>query len=154
CGGGDVLRRVVRLARRDGFVVTGVGIDPDERVLEVAHEAQALPGVEYRRQYSSELVREGARFDVAISNHLLHHLGPAELKGVIADTEALGERLSVHSDIMRRGEAYAAYAMGITPLAPGSLLRTDGLRSIRRSYARRELDAVLPNDWVVERPVP
>lgn len=154
CGGGDVLRRVVRRARREGFAVSGVGIDPDERALEVAHEAPMLAGVEYRRQYSTDLVREGARFDVVISNHLLHHLGPAELQGVLADSEALGQRLSLHADILRGRAAYAAYAVGITPLAPGSLLRTDGLRSIRRSYTAGELDAVLPHDWVVEQPVP
>ena len=36
CGGGDVLRRLARLARADGVEVVAVGIDPDERALEVA----------------------------------------------------------------------------------------------------------------------
>ncbi|MBK0419933.1 methyltransferase domain-containing protein [Leucobacter sp. CSA1] len=147
CGAGDVLRRLVRLARRDGFAVEGVGIDPDPRALAVAEEASAAGGVTYRKAYAHELVAAGERFDVVVSNHLLHHLGSSELDGLLADSEALAARLCVHSDIERSAVAYAAFAVGITPLAPGSFLRTDGLRSIRRSYTREELAARLPSGW-------
>lgn len=154
CGAGDVLRRVVRRARADGFAVEGVGIDPDERALEVAERASGLAHVHYRRAYSRELVEEGSRFDLVISNHVVHHLDSAQLDGVIADSDALATRLSLHADIARGRIAYAAYAVGITPLAPGTFLRTDGLRSIRRSYTAQELAAALPDDWAVEQPVP
>ena len=42
--------------------------------------------------------------------------------------------------------------MAVTPLAPGTFLRFDGLRSIRRSYTPAELDARLPQHWRVEQP--
>lgn len=151
CGAGDVLRRIVRLARRDGFAVEALGIDPDERALAVAANAEELHGVTYRRARSGDLVSEGARFDLVVSNHLLHHLGGAEFDAVMSDSELLADRLCVHSDIARGRLAYAAYAVGITPLSPGSFLRTDGLRSIRRSYTRPELAAALPSGWRAER---
>ena len=63
----------------------------------------------------------------------------------------------LHSDIARSRTAFAAYAAAITPLAPGSFLRTDGLRSIRRSWTPSELTRHLAADpayagWRVERP--
>ena len=154
CGGGDVLRRIVRLARADGFNVTGLGIDPDPRALEVARAAGAEPGLHYREAYAGELVGEGSRFSVGISNHLLHHLDSPGFAGMLRDSAALATDTCVHSDIARSRAAYAAYATGIAPLAPGSFLRTDGLRSIRRSYRRDELEASLSQGWRAESALP
>lgn len=154
CGGGDVLRRVVAAARRDGFAVEGVGVDPDARSIAVAEDASPVAGVTYRRIDSAALLREGARFDVVISNHVLHHLPADAVPGFLGECAALASRIAVLSDIRRSRAAYAAYAVGITPLAPGSFLRTDGLRSIRRSYTAAELAAVVPAGWVVERARP
>lgn len=151
CGGGDVLRRVVHLARADGHAVEALGIDPDERALRVALSAPSMPGVSFRRARSEDLAAEGERFDVVISNHVLHHLDDGDRAAVFADSERLARRVVVHSDIGRSRVAYAAYAVGITPFAPGSFLRTDGLRSIRRSYTREELTDVVPAGWSVER---
>ncbi len=151
CGGGDVLRRLVSLARADGIDVAATGIDPDERSLAVARR-HPTPGIEYLRVHSADLVAEGRRFDAVISNHVLHHLDSGQLAGLLADSDALSEGLVLHSDIARSRAAYAGYAIGITPLAPGSLLRTDGLRSIRRSFTAAELAALLPRGWRVERP--
>ncbi len=153
CGSGDVLRRLRALARADGIAVDALGIDPDPRSLEVARaQSPAQPGIRWRRAYSAELVTEGARFDVVVSNHVLHHLSAGELAAMIADSDTLSEGLVLHSDIARSRAAYAAYAVGITPLAPGSFLRTDGLRSIRRSWTSPELSDRLPEGWRVDRP--
>ena len=40
--------------------------------------------------------------------------------------------------------------VGVTPFAPGTFLRTDGLRSIRRSYLPAELAAELGAGWRVQ----
>ena len=154
CGGGDVLRGLVARARADGFDVTGVGIDPDERSLAVARAARPVPRIEYRLTDSTRLADSGERFDVTLSSHVMHHLTPAELRTVLEDSARLATRLALHSDIARSRLAYAAYAVGITPLAPGTLLRTDGLRSIRRSWTPAELAGLVPDGWLVERPAP
>lgn len=149
-GGGDVLRHIVSLARRDGFETQAVGIDPDPRAISFASRTQvAMPGVTYRLATSRELMKTGERFDIVISNHLLHHL--TDLNAVIADSTALATHLCVHSDIARSRLAYLAFALGVTSVSPGSFLRTDGLRSIRRSYTPAELLAQLPDGWCVDR---
>ena len=149
CGGGDVLRRLVRIARADGFTVEGLGIDPDPRAMQVAASAHPMPGVSYRQAYGRELVDEGERFDFVLSNHLLHHLDEDEFADLFEESEELAGVLSVHSDIARSRLAYAAFAVGALPVAPGTFLRVDGLRSIRRSYTADELRARLPDGWDV-----
>ncbi|WP_336992946.1 methyltransferase domain-containing protein [Leucobacter sp. VD1] len=153
CGGGDVLRRLLRLARRDGFTVEGVGIDPDPRAIDVAQARGAdSEGVRFRQSDSRALAAADERFELVISNHLLHHLDSAQLTGVLADSESLATRLCVHSDIARDPRAYAAFSVASAAVAPGTFLRVDGLRSIRRSYTRDELAARLPDGWRAEQP--
>lgn len=147
CGGGDVLRRVVHAARRDGFEVTGLGVDPDERAIATTRPMDA---VSYRAADSRRLLAEAAAFDIVISNHVLHHLDEHAFDAFVDESASLATTLCIHSDIRRASLAYAAYAVGITPISPGSYLRTDGLRSIRRSFTPRELSAVLPLGWRVE----
>lgn len=156
-GGGDVVVRLAAAARRDGLEVTWTGIDPDPRAHAVAVARGPLDGVTFRSADSALLVREGETYDAVLSNHVLHHLG-GTLPAFADESLALSRGIVLHGDIARSRRAYALYAVGITPFAPGTFLRTDGLRSIRRSYTRAELAAVLQDahagTWAVEAPAP
>jgi len=154
CGGGDVLRRVLASGRRDGFEVTGVGVDPDPRAIEVAKDGREQAGLHFRCTDAHALVDEGARFDVVISNHVLHHLDDGAFDGFVADSAALARELCVHSDLRRSRLAYGAYAVAVMPIAAGTFLRGDGLLSIRRSHTVRELAARLPPGWTAHRAAP
>lgn len=157
CGGGDLVLRLAAAARRDGIEVEWTGIDPDPRSYEVAVARGSVEDVTFRCTDAATLVAEGVTYDAVLSNHVLHHLG-AELPGFVAESLTLSHGLVLHSDIARSRLAYALYAIGITPFAPGTFLRTDGLRSIRRSYTPAELAAVLdeamPGTWAVHTPAP
>jgi len=158
-GGGDVPRALAAWAHRDGLDLDVTAIDPDPRAYDFAAGRLPVPGVRFRRAASAELVAEGERFDVVTSNHVLHHLAPAELDGLLADSAALATTLVVHDDIARSRRAYAAFAVATLPLAAApaarrSFVRPDGLLSIRRSYRAAELAAVVPPSWTVERLFP
>jgi 2-polyprenyl-3-methyl-5-hydroxy-6-metoxy-1,4-benzoquinol methylase len=146
-GGGDVPRNLARWARRDGIDLAVTAIDPDARAVE--HVARRPDGgVTFRRATSADLVAEGRRFDVVVSNHLLHHLDPAALQRVLADSERLARHLVVHNDLRRSPLAYGAYGVVTRPLARVSFLHDDGLLSIRRSYRPHEVADVRPG-WSV-----
>ena len=153
CGGGDVVVRLAGLAARDGLDVEWVGADPDPRALDAARE-RARPGVRFVSRGSTELLAAGEEFDIVLSNHVLHHLDATQLRGFVDDSRALARSAVLHADIARGRLAYGLYAVGITPLAPGTFLRTDGLRSIRRSYRPDELARTLGAPWRVETPAP
>lgn len=76
----------------------------------------------------------GERFDVVVSNHVLHHLGDTERDAFLRDSAALAVSRSVHSDIRRSAAAYRLYAVGSVLVTAGTFIREDGLRSIRRSF--------------------
>nr|WP_260856350.1 methyltransferase domain-containing protein [Microbacterium sp. BH-3-3-3] len=153
CGGGDVLVRLADLAARDGFALECVGADPDPRAIAAARE-RARPGVRFVAKDSRELIAAGERFDLVVSNHVLHHLDAAALASFTSDSLALSTGTVLHADIARGRLAYALYAVGIAPLSAGTFLRVDGLRSIRRSYRAPELAAALGSPWRVETPAP
>lgn len=155
CGGGDVIARLAARAAADGIRADWLGVDPDPRALATARLRRG-PGLRFRCTDSAGLLAEGERFDLVISNHVLHHLGDAQLRDFAADSMALSTGLVLHSDIERSRAAHALYGIGITPLAPGTFLRTDGLRSIRRSYRAGELSAALAptGHWHVRRTTP
>lgn len=153
-GGGDLARALLRRSRRDGFAVHVTAVDPDARAHAWASGRPPTPGLELLRATSGELVRRGRRFDVVLSNHLLHHLDAGELDAVLADSEVLAARRSIHSDIRRSPVAYGLFSAGTLPFFPRSYIRPDGLASIRRSYTPDELAAALRPGWQVRTQVP
>ncbi|WP_317451973.1 methyltransferase domain-containing protein [Microbacterium sp. NIBRBAC000506063] len=125
-----------------------------------AREHGRMPGLTLRALHSAELVDAGERFDLVISNHLLHHLQPAELHGLLRDSLHLlaSGGLALHRDIARGRLAYVGFALATAPLPSThrrrSFIRADGLTSIRRSYRRGELTEVVPAGWTVRSAFP
>lgn len=156
-GGGDLVLRLADRAGRDGFSVEWTGIDPDPRAHAVAVERGHPANVAFRIAATGDLADEGESFDAVLSNHVLHHLGSGAA-GFAEASRDLSRGIVLHGDIARSPYAYGLYAVGITPFAPGTFLRTDGLRSIRRSYTRdeleRELDAAAPGAWSIDTHAP
>ena len=157
-GGGDVSRALARRARRDGLAVAVTALDADARAIRWARERGG--GVEYRHAFTSELVDAGERFDVVISNHLLHHLAGDDLSALLQDSVVLArdDGLVLHRDIARSGFAYWGFAAGTLPFARNllaeSFIRDDGLTSIRRSYTAREIATTVPDGWQVRKAFP
>lgn len=159
-GGGDLPRRVRRWAERDGVRVEAVGIDPDPRAVAFAAGRGAPAGVRFVRASSRDLRDADERFDVVLSNHVLHHLGDDDRDALLADSERLlrDGGVAVHGDIERSRAAYLAFAAATWPLQSSLLrdtfIRPDGLTSIRRSATAAELRAALPAGWRVRRAFP
>ncbi|MFE5670579.1 methyltransferase [Agromyces sp. NPDC056523] len=158
-GGGDLPREILRHAERDGLRLEIVAIDPDERAVRYASR-HASPRFHARVATTADLVAEGETFDVVWSNHVLHHLTPAELGALLADTERLVAPggIGVHGDIERGRAAYLGFWAATLPFAwnalAGSFIRPDGLTSIRRSHTASELAAAIPSGWRVKRGFP
>ncbi|MBT1004068.1 methyltransferase domain-containing protein [Paenarthrobacter sp. DKR-5] len=153
CGGGDVAFDLVRWAARDGIELAVTAIDPDERALAFSTAHPQAGAVTFRRATSADLVKEAATFDFVVSNHVLHHLGDAELTGLLADSKQLCRRLALHNDIERSPAAYLLFFLGALPFR-GSFIRRDGLTSIRRSYTVQELERAAPEGWSARRLAP
>ncbi len=150
CGGGDIARGLAQWAADDGLDLRITAVDPDARAHNYALRQPPVPGLEYRRVFSADLVAEGLTFDLVISNHVLHHLTGSQLQELMKDSEVLARRLAVHSDLERNTLSYALFSAGTLPFFHGSFIRGDGLTSIRRSYTAAELRAAVRPGWSVE----
>ena len=145
CGGGDVSGALLRWAGADGFALRATGIDPDERAARYA-QSEGPSGVRFERAHSRELLERGERYDLVVSNHLLHHLDDENLAGLLADSAGLARRLALHNDLRRSDLAYAAFGLG-WPLFRDSFITPDGLTSIRRAFTPAELRSLAPPGW-------
>ena len=159
-GGGDVSRALAQRLHRDGVRAEIVALDADARATAWASRQRAVSGVHYVTATSRELAEAGERFDVIVSNHLLHHLDEPTLLGVLVDSERMlrPHGLALHADIARSRAAYASFdtltRVPARPLLAGSFIRADGLTSIRRSFTPAELAAIVPTGWRVETMAP
>ncbi|WP_300266737.1 methyltransferase domain-containing protein [Microbacterium sp.] len=157
-GGGDVSRAIAAWASKDALPITVTALDADPRAIQWARGRGSA--VEYRCAYTGELADADERFDVVISNHLLHHLSGDELAGVLRDCARLvGDGgIVIHRDIERSRFAYRAFAAATWPFAAtllaDSFIRVDGLTSIRRAYTADELASTAPSGWRVRRAFP
>ncbi|UOE43237.1 methyltransferase domain-containing protein [Agromyces larvae] len=159
-GGGDLPRRLLRWAAADGLRLEALAIDPDERAMAFATSQPATPGLRFAATTSRALADADERFEVVVSNHVLHHLSGQEFGALLADSERLTAAggVAVHGDIERSRLGYAAFAAGTWPFAGNlladSYIRADGLTSIRRSHTAAELAPALPAGWRVRRAFP
>ena len=109
---GDIPLSLSRWARHDGLDVAVMAVDPDPRATDFLGSSPD-DRVEFRQAGSADLVAEGRRFDVVVSNHLLHHLDAAALQALLADSERLATRLALHNDLRRSGTEAPAQALRI-----------------------------------------
>jgi 2-polyprenyl-3-methyl-5-hydroxy-6-metoxy-1,4-benzoquinol methylase len=149
CGGGDLVLRLAAWAAQDGIKLELCAVDPDARALAFMASRARPPNIRLLRASSRDLVKAGERFDIVLSNHLLHHLAAAEVADLCQDTEQLTERFALHNDICRSDLAYLSFAL-LGLVFHRSLISVDGLLSIRRSFTTAELQAITVAPWRVE----
>jgi 2-polyprenyl-3-methyl-5-hydroxy-6-metoxy-1,4-benzoquinol methylase len=145
CGGGDVLRYLARLARRDGLSVLFVGIDPDPRAIAFAR-GQRNPSDVCFEQADLCGYKPPSGFDLVISNHVLHHLKAVEIPVFCSACERLAVVKVVHNDLCRNDLALALFPV-VGGWFRGSYILEDGLRSIRRAFTTQELMQLAPPGW-------
>lgn len=148
-GGADVPRALARWAARDGLRLVTTGIDPDPRAVAFARRRPLPETVDVRCASAADLAAAGESFDVVVSNHLLHHLPDPAVRELLDDSARLAHGIVVHNDLVRARRAYALWWLGSAPLAPGTFVRIDGLRSIRRAWTPSELQDLAPPGWDV-----
>lgn len=154
CGGGDIIKLIDRLAKKDGIELQITGIEPDERAIQFLSDQTWPSNISFIKASSNDLVEEDRSFDIVISNHLVHHLKQHELKMICKHAEKLSSKKVIFNDIERSDIGYASFKAAATPLFRNSFIVEDGLTSIKRSFRKDELQQALPNGWEVQRQFP
>ena len=153
-GGGDIPIALARWAERDRLDIAITAIDPDPRAYDFVRSLEHVGRVSFQNIGSSRLVEEGQKFDIVISNHLLHHLDREEFHQLLEESKKLSNERVLFNDIERSDLGYLLFNLLSRPLFRSSFITHDGLTSIRRSYTLEELREAAPADWKVERLFP
>lgn len=153
-GGGDLPVKLSRWAESDGIKLRITAIETDLRAYEFVQNLETPSNITFRHISSTELSKEGHRFDFVISNHLLHHLGQDELNSLMAESQKISTQMVLFNDLERSDLGYLAFNLLSRPLFRNSFITHDGLLSIKRSYTATELKSTVPPGWDVERIFP
>jgi 2-polyprenyl-3-methyl-5-hydroxy-6-metoxy-1,4-benzoquinol methylase len=150
-GGGDVLRRLQGFVRDVPIPVALVGVDPDPRAMSLANILSdgVDPPIRWLECRAEDLLRQGERFHLVISNHVLHHLNDSEVPPFLKTLEDLALERVLVTDIRRSRLGYIGFAAASRVLFPGTFISVDGLLSIRRSFRPSELLPLVPEGWSV-----
>ncbi len=143
-GGGDIAFYLDHLARESGINLHITAIDPDPRAFEYVSGLDSSPNINFRQATETELIDEGKVFDFVVSNHLMHHLKPDELKTLLLNCRQLTKKRLLFNDLRRSDAAWVLFNGLTLFLFRNSYIRPDGLMSIRRSYTATELNKILP----------
>lgn len=148
CGGGDVLIRLVKQLTRRGIQINALGIDPDPKAEEFRNKyVSTLPEITFKRAWSHEIEE---KYDLIISNHVLHHLNQTELLTLKNECQRLSRGLVLLNDLSRSALAYVLYSSIAWPLHWNSFAWFDGRISIKRAYLQNELSEYFSEGWSVK----
>lgn len=153
-GGGDIPIKLARWAQKDDIDLEITGIETDARALEFVNRQKIPPKLTFRHLSAHEMLALGQKFDIVISNHLLHHLGQKQLFSVLSTARQLSQNMVLFNDIERSDAGWLLFNIFARPLFRSSFVTHDGLISIRRSYTRKELAEIIPEGWTVSRLFP
>jgi 2-polyprenyl-3-methyl-5-hydroxy-6-metoxy-1,4-benzoquinol methylase len=149
-GGADIPLRLLQWAQADGFRLQVTCIDRNPKALEFVQTQAWPPEVEFFCSTTAQLVAQGHRYDIVISNHILHELAPWDMEQFVTDADSLASKLVLFNDIRRSTWGYYLFAAGFGPVLRNSFAVGDGLLSIRRAYTVAELRRLIPQGWKVE----
>jgi 2-polyprenyl-3-methyl-5-hydroxy-6-metoxy-1,4-benzoquinol methylase len=149
CGGGGLVADLCRWASSDGYVLRGVGIDPDARAIAFARDSNVSPPVSFQCRSLEDAGELGGPFDFVVCNHVLHHLPGTEVPSFLVAMARLSSRLAIVEDTCRSRLAYLLFPVCTRPLFRDSFIVEDGRRSIRRAFRTRELRELAPESWRV-----
>jgi 2-polyprenyl-3-methyl-5-hydroxy-6-metoxy-1,4-benzoquinol methylase len=149
CGGGDVITYLSTELQKAGFLVSALGIDPDPNAQRFRNQyAVKIPNLQFQLKKTGEL---HGKFDLIVSNHLLHHLTLEELDVLCSDCKRLSAGLVLHNDLYRSAWSYALYTLFFWPLHFNSFAWVDGRRSIRRAWRKHEIINDPKSSWRFQR---
>ncbi|MDZ7658883.1 class I SAM-dependent methyltransferase [Fodinibius sp.] len=153
-GGGDIPIKLAAWLQEDGINFKITAIDPDPRAMEFAQTLDMSSNIEFLQCELSELNPETQQFDFVLSNHLVHHLDEQELISILQQAKKLCSKSVLFNDLRRNDWAYLLFNIFSRPFFRNSFITEDGLISIKRSYTKNELAAIIPQDWNVQNLFP
>ncbi|MCP9200419.1 methyltransferase domain-containing protein [Gramella sp. GC03-9] len=140
CGNGDILRRVAKWGRQNGFSFQLIGIDANAHAIEIAKLASSdFPELSYRHLdiFSEEF--KSLECDVLLCTLTLHHFDNQQIKKLLTRFYKQANFGIVINDLHRTRLAYGLFKLFCAGFVRNEIARQDGLTSILRGFKKEDV---------------
>lgn len=158
CGGGDIVRDLIRRAGRERLDLRVDGCDISRFAVEFAQSAAAREGTAaefFECDVLSAPLPDD--YDVVICTLFLHHLNEADAERLLANMARAARRMVVVSDLRRTRIGYWMAHLACNVLTRSPIVRVDGPLSVAAAFSTEEVvalagraglaDARLTREW-------
>lgn len=143
CGGGDTVRALCRLGRREGLDLEVQGCDLSADALALATAAARAEGLEARFFQADAIgapLPDG--YQLITTSLFLHHLGEADAETLLRRMAAQAERQILVHDLIRSRLDLALTWLGTRLLSRSPIVHIDGPLSVGGAFRLEEVEAL------------
>lgn len=140
CGGGDIVCRLGKWARREGLQVQWHGIDRSAFAVRFARDLARRSDVDATFEVKDVLLdRLPTGYDVVMCSCFFHHLREQDAVALLQRMRQAAQRMVLVNDLWRTRIGYALTWLGCHLLTRSYICRVDGPRSIAAAFTEREM---------------
>lgn len=141
CGGGDLAKKIVKWARREGLDVTVEGIDANPHIIQFAREnCRDFKEISFKVM---DVFHDNAVYDITTATLFVHHFADEQLVGLFRSMKDRSRLGVVINDIHRHSLSYLSIKWLTSVFSRSEMVKFDAPLSVRRAFKRRELVDIL-----------
>jgi len=140
CGGGDILRKVSKYGKKEGYLFKLIGIDANKDATVYAREiSKNYPEISFINcdVFSEEF--ESVKCDIVLTTLFLHHFKEDQIIDLLSSLKKRAKLGIVVNDLHRHSLAYYLFKL-VCLTIKNKMIIEDGLTSILRGFKRKELE--------------
>lgn len=140
CGNGDILRKVAKFGRDNGWKFELIGIDANQATIDYAGQlSTAFPELTFEKQDVLSPDFNNQKYDIALCTLFLHHF---EDDVALAFIQTMNKNASIGvviNDLHRHKLAYHLFKILTFPVK-NEMIKRDGLTSILKAFKREDFE--------------
>ena len=140
CGGGDILRKVSKYGKKEGYLFKLIGIDANKDATVYAREiSKNYPEISFINcdVFSEEF--ESVKCDIVLTTLFLHHFKEDQIIDLLSSLKKRAKLGIVVNDLHRHSLAYYLFKL-VCLTIKNKMIIEDGLTSVLRGFKRKELE--------------
>lgn len=142
CGGGDMLRKVSKRFKKQGYTLKLIGIDANEDAMVYARElSKNDPAISFIACDIFSKDFDVLEYDVVLSTLFLHHFKEDQILSILSKATKKAKLGVVVNDLHRHAMAYYLFKL-VCLTIKNNMIIEDGLTSILRGFKRKELESM------------
>lgn len=140
CGGGDILRKVSKYGKQEGYIFKLVGVDANKDAVDYARElSKDYPEISFVACDIFSDAFESLQYDVVLTTLFLHHFKEDQIISMLSSLKNKAKSGIVVNDLHRHPMAYYLFKL-VCVTIKNTMIIEDGLTSILRGFKRDELE--------------